>query len=326
MLYNISRSRLATLALALLVAGAVIWYGIGLLLASKPLSSEISTEVVDVRTGSSMWFVLRSLKSKSLIRQPFVSLVYLKLTGRTLQAGVYYLSPSQSEREILRIISKGEVSEHRITIPEGWRIEQIAQLLENRDIVKNSALLEAANGKEGKLFPDTYQFSLGVSAGEIVEKMMKNFEKRTEGLKVSDDQLIIASIIEREAKHDEDRAKMAGVYANRLRIGMPLEADPTVQYALDTERLKSLTAQKLKEFKFWQAPTGQQNKNFESPFNTYRHKGLPPGPICNPGIKSIKAALRTEQHDFYFFFNLRDGTTIYSKTQEEHDMNKAKFL
>lgn len=335
MLYNISRSRLATLALVVLVAGAVIWYGIGLLLATKPFSNEIKTEVVDVRTGTSMWFVLRSLKSKSLIRQPFWSLLYLKLNGRTLQAGVYYLSPSQSTREILRIISSGKVSEHRITIPEGWRIEQIAQLLENRNIVKSSALIEAAMGKEGRLFPDTYQFSLGVSAGEIVEKMMKNFEKRTEGLKVSDDKLIIASIIEREAKHDEDRAKMAGVYANRLQIGMPLEADPTVQYALDTERLKSLTApasaeasagrQKLKEFKFWQAPTADQNKNFESSFNTYRRKGLPASPICNPGLASIKAAINPEQHDFYFFFNLPDGATIYSKTREEHEANRARY-
>lgn len=311
-------------AIGLAALAAVSWYAVGIILAAKPRSSEISTEVVDVKQGTSTWFVLRSLKAKQLIHSPLHSLIYLKLTGRTLQAGVYYLSPSQTEREILRIISKGEVSEHRITIPEGWRIEQIGQLLEGRDVVTATSFSEAAKGKEGKLFPDTYQFKLGVSAQEIVDKMIATFDKRIQGLKVSDDVLILASIIEREAKRDEDRSKMAGVYANRLRIGMPLEADPTVQYGLDTERFKSLTVQRLKEFKFWQAPTAAQNKNFESAFNTYRRKGLPAGPICNPGLASIKAALNPEQHDFYFFFNLPDSSTIYSKTREEHDANRVK--
>ncbi len=330
--------------LIIVVAGvaalAVVWYVLLTALMARPVSGEIKTEVLDIKPGSSSWQTAKELKRKRLIRSSVQFWLNLKLTGRAVQAGIYYLSPSQSGREIMRVISKGEVSEYRITIPEGWRIEQIGQLLESRNIVTAAAFKEAAQGKEGKLFPDTYRLSLDFSAAEIAEKMTANFTKRTETLKLTDDKLIIASIVEREAKHDEDRPKMAGVYSNRLKIGMALEADPTVQYALDTERLKSpdalkgsgsrperrdLTAQGLKDFKFWQPPTAGQNKTFESLYNTYRHKGLPPGPICNPGLKSIQAALNPEKHDYYFFFNLQDGSTIYSKTRDEHDANRKKY-
>lgn len=308
------------------VAAAVLgWYVVLTALLSRPISREIKTEVLDIKPGSSSWQTARELKDKQLIRSTAQFWLNLKLTGRAVQAGIYYLSPSQSGQDIIRVISKGEVSEYRITIPEGWRAEQISQLLEERNISAAVAFNQAAQGKEGKLFPDTYRLSLGVSAAEIVEKMTANFAKRTEGFTLTDEKLIIASIVEREASRDEDRPKMAGVYSNRLKLGMVLEADPTVQYALDTERLKDLTPEGLKNFKFWMPPTAEQNKNFESSYNTYRRKGVPPGPICNPGIKSIQAALNPEQHDYFFFFNLPDGATIYSKTRDEHNANRAKY-
>ncbi|MFY9484679.1 MAG: endolytic transglycosylase MltG [Patescibacteria group bacterium] len=317
--------KILMIVLAGVAALAVVWYVLLTALMARPVSGEIKTEVLDIKPGSSSWQTAKELKRKRLIRSSAQFWFNLKLTGRAVQAGIYYLSPSQSGREIMRVIAKGEVSEYRITIPEGWRIEQIGQLLESRNIVTAAPFNQAAQGKEGKLFPDTYRLSLGISAAEIVEKMTANFAKRIEGLKLTNEHLIIASIVEREAKHDEDRPKMAGVYSNRLKIGMALEADPTVQYALDTQRLKDSTPQGLKTFKFWQPPTADQNKNFESLYNTYRHKGLPPGPICNPGLKSIQAALNPEKHDYYFFFNLQDGSTIYSKTRDEHDANRKKY-
>lgn len=314
--------------LIVLVTGAVAlvvgWYLAITALTARPISGEIKTQVIDIKPGSSSWQTAQQLKGKGLVRSAPHLWLNLKLTGRAVQAGIYYLSPSQSTREIVRVISKGEVSEYRITIPEGWRIEQIGQLLENRNIVTAAAFEAAARGKEGRLFPDTYRLSLGISAAEIAEKMTANFAKRTEGLTLTDEKLIIASIVEREASRDEDRPKMAGVYSNRLKLGIALEADPTVQYALDTQRLNDLTPEGLKNFKFWQPPTASQNKTFESPYNSYRRAGLPPGPICNPGIKSIRAALSPEQHDYFFFFNLPDGTTIYSKTRDEHDANRVK--
>jgi len=311
--------------IGLLLAVFIIWYGVQTVLMAKPLAKAIKTEVIDIKSGTSSWVVAKALKNKSLTRSAIHFFIYQKLTGAELVAGIYYLSPSQTPREIFRTIAKGKVSEYRITIPEGWRAEQIGQLLEQKEIISASSFSEAAKAKEGRLFPDTYRFRVGILPSEIVDKMTANFTKRIEGLKLTDEQLVIASIVEREAKHDEDRPKMAGVYFNRLKIGMVLEADPTVQYALDTERLKSLTAQKLKEFKFWSAPTAEQNKNFESAYNTYRRKGLPPGPICNPGLASIKGAINPEKHDYFFFFNLADGTTIYSTTRDQHDANRAKY-
>lgn len=317
--------KIFAIAIGAVAAALLGWYGVLLALTSRPISREIKTEVIDIKPGSSRWQTAQELKDKRLIRSAPHFWLNLKLTGRSIQAGIYYLSPSLSGREIMRLIAKGEVSEYRITIPEGWRAEQIAQLLEARNIVTAAAFNDAAQGKEGTLFPDTYRLSLGISGAEIVEKMTANFAKRTEGLALTNEKLIIASIVEREAKHDEDRPKMAGVYANRLRLGMALEADPTVQYALDTQRLKDLTPEGLKNVRFWQPPTSNQNKNFESPYNTYRKKGLPPGPICNPGIKSIQAAQSPEKHDYFFFFNLSDGTTIYSKTRDEHDANRKQY-
>lgn len=229
--------KIVVAGVAIAVAIFLVWYGVGVALMAKPLTSEIRTEVVDIRPKSSSWQTAKLLRAKGLIRQPFHFWLSLQLTGRKLQAGIYYLSPSQTEHEISRIISQGKVSEHRLTIPEGWRIEQVAQLLQGRNIVKASSFIEAAAGKEGKLFPDTYQFRVGVSADEIVSKMVANFDKRTQGLRPSKEDIILASIVEREAKHDEDRPKMAGVYKNRLTVGMPLEADPTVQHALDTKQI-----------------------------------------------------------------------------------------
>lgn len=315
--------------LIMVVAGvaalAVSWYVVLAAFMARPIGSEIKTQVIDIKPGSSSWKVVTELKGKRLIRSAPQLWLNLKLTGRAVQAGIYYLSPSQSTREIVRVIAKGEVSEYRITIPEGWRSEQIGQVLENRNIVTAAAFKEAAQGKEGKLFPDTYRLSLGISAAEIVEKMTANFAKRTEGLTLTDQKLIIASIVEREAKHDEDRPKMAGVYTNRLKLGMALEADPGTQYAVDSSAVAQLNSQELLSYQFWKPITAAQNKNFESRYNTYRHNGLPPGPICNPGIKSIQAALNPEKHDFYFFFNLPDGSTIYSKTRAEHDANRKQY-
>lgn len=320
-----NQRKIFSILIIVVAAGVLVWYGSLTALMARPLSGEIKTQVIDIKAGISSWQTTQELKDKRLIRSAPHFWLSLKLTGRAVQAGIYYLSPSQSGREIVRVISKGEVSEYRITIPEGWRTEQIGQLLENRNIAAAAAFNQAAQGKEGKLFPDTYRLSLGVSGAEIVEKMTANFAKRTERLSVTQETLVIASIVEREASRDEDRTKMAGVYRNRLRLGMALEADPGTQYAVDSSAVAQLDSQELLSYQFWKPITVNQNQNFESLYNTYRHKGLPPGPICNPGLKSIQAALNPEKNDYFFFFNLPDGSTIYSKTREEHNANRKKY-
>ena len=177
----------------------------------------------------------------------------------------------------------------------------------------------ASEGKEGYLFPDTYRISAKASANEIIEKLTNNFKQKTAG-DVSQDVLTLASIVEREAKQDNERAKIAGVYQNRINIGMKLEADPTVQYGKDTNNAKGLV-----DFKYWQPISLADYTGVDSKFNTYLNAGLPPAPICNPGLKSIKASLNPEKHNYYYFFHLADGTAIYSKNLAEHNANKLKY-
>lgn len=304
---------------------AVIWYRTELI---KPASKNSQAFAFEIKEGTASKIIANNLKEAGVIRSPLLFLTYVKLQGVALQAGFYTLDPQQSIIDIVSVIAKGKVSEYQVTIPEGWRSEQIAQLLEKEKIVSFEDFMKAAKGKEGRLFPDTYRLGLKITPEDIVAKMEKNYDRRLKdaGLtNVSDADLVLASIVEREAKHDEDRSKMAGVYKNRLAINMALEADPGTQYGIDSDAFLKLRVDELTSYEFWKPITSGQNKNFESPYNIYRHRGLPPTPIANPGIKSIKAALNPEKHNFYFFFNLEDGTTIYSKTRQEHDTNRKKY-
>lgn len=310
--------------IALLIVIAITWYRIGLVTPSTKQSQAIQFEIPQ---GTPSKTIANELKKQNIINSPGIFLFYIKLNGITLQSGLYTLDPSKPMTVIADNIGTGKVSDYQITIPEGWRAEQIAQVLAKQKIVSYQQFMEAAQGKEGKLFPDTYRLSVKTSADQIVAKLEKNFERRLKeaGIeKLSNDNLIIASIVEHEAKKDEDRPKMAGVYKNRLALGMPLEADPTVQYAVDSSTVAQLDSSAVLDYEFWKPITAEQNKNFESLYNTYRHKGLPPGPIANPGLKAIKAAVNPEKHNFFYFFNLNDGTTIYSKTRDEHDANRRK--
>ncbi|MBI3495601.1 endolytic transglycosylase MltG [Candidatus Berkelbacteria bacterium] len=302
------------------------WYTFELNRFTKPVGGSSVTQTVEITPKTSSWFVAQRLNEKGLIRSAAFFWLYQKLTGSSLQAGIYYANASQTGKQILNTIATGRVSEYRVTIPEGWRTEQIGQRLADRSIVAYADFVAAAAGKEGMLFPDTYQISVKATSSDIVAIMTKNFDKRLKeaGIdRISQSDLTIASIVEREAKRDEDRPKMAGVYKNRLAVNMALEADPTVQYAVDSVKLKQ--AVNPLTVKFWGAVGGDQVKNVESPYNTYRRSGLPSGPISNPGITSIQAAINPEKHEFYFFFNLPDGSTIYSKTRDEHNANRRKY-
>lgn len=301
------------------------WYRLELVSPAQKISTPVSFEI---KEGEPSKKIANQLNQAGLVHSPLVFLFYVKTNAITLQAGFYSLNKNQSIISITQKIGGGKVSEYKITIPEGWRIEQIGQLLHGKKIVGYSEFIEVAKDKEGHLFPDTYRFSVEATAKDIVAKMEQNFSRRLSKANIgnlSQQDLIIASIVEREAKHDEDRPKMAGVIKNRLAIGMRLEVDPTVQYGKDSQLIANLGADGLINYEFWKAISGVDTKTIDSPYNTYRHAGLPPTPIANPGIKSIHAAVNPEKHNFYFFFNLPDGTTIYSKTREEHDANRRKY-
>jgi UPF0755 protein len=202
-----------------------------------------------------------------------------------------------------------------VTIVEGKRREEIAKTLADAGICGYAEFLAASQKTEGTLFPDTYRFFPNTPASEIVAKMQDNYQTHIAALKPTREQMILASIIEREAVTDAERPQIAGVYTNRLAIDMKLDADPTVQYAKD-----SLAFSKLpnpQSYSFWSDITQDDYHGVKSSYNTYLSAGLPPGPISNPGIKSIMAAQNPTKSDYYYFLQ-KNGKILLSKTLNEH--------
>ncbi len=205
-----------------------------------------------------------------------------------------------------------------ITIPEGWRREQIATRLEQLKICSAADFMAASEGHEGHLFPDTYRFFQPTPATQVVTTLTNNFDDKTKDFSPTENQTILASIVEREAKYDSERTIIAGVYANRLAIGMKLDADPTVQYGKETNELMTANSTgPLTLYKYWQPITQDDYTGIISPYNTYLNAGLPPSPIANPGLASLAAATNPAKHDYYYFLH-KDGVLYPSRTLSEH--------
>ncbi len=292
------------ITLIIFIAISIFFY----LQVNTSISKTENNIAVEVKENDSTKEIAQELKEKGIIKYPTIFKYYSLLSGRHILPGIYYLSPNLKMSEIIDVLNEGKVSEKRVTIPEGWRREQIAEKLATEGIIEADIFISNTKELEGYLFPDTYQFGIENSPEDVTKKFVDDFNAKTTGLDVTYDDLILASIIEREAKHDEDRAKIAGVYKNRLAVGMKLNADPTIQYAIGD--WNTLTTSDL---------------SLDSPYNTYIYTGLPPTPICNPGLESIKAALNPAEHDYYYFINLADGSTIFSQTLEEHESNIEKY-
>lgn len=313
------------LLIGLLVVGFLIVFSV-VDFARRPVLADTSVDFqyFEVEKGRSIRSVGADLGESGLIRSSFAFYWVAKLEGVSIQAGHYKLSPSMSTDEILQKMASGEIDAFRITIPEGYRALQIAKLLEEKGDINQLKFVDAASGTEGTLFPDTYVISTNTEVTKIVRQMKENFEKRTEKLRPSYEQLILASIIEREAKDDDERTKIAAVYKNRTDNNMLLQADPTVRYALDSQAY--LKSHQL-NFDFWQPITKPDYQNLSSSFNTYKQKGYPPAPICNPGLKSIEAAVNPAKDfgDYFYFFHDKDGTIRFSKTFSEHQEQIQKY-
>lgn len=212
--------------------------------------------------------------------------------------------------EIKKFWQQQTKKETKITIPEGWTVKQIDDYLAEKQILSKGDFLAVAKEKEGYLFPDTYFLSEKPDASEIVKKMEDNFQQKTAGLNLTKDDLILASIVEKEVTTDEDRKTAAGVFKNRLKYNMALESCATINYVLGGNK-KILSREDLLT---------------ASPYNTYLHKGLPPGPIGNPGLAAINAALNPATTDYFYFLTGNDGKTYFAKTKTEQDQNKLKYL
>lgn len=247
---------------------------------------------------------------------------------KSLQAGHYKFRIGMTEKELIETINKGAVMYTTLTIPEGLYVTQIGELLEKNKLGSKAKFVELAKNyapyeymqtndpnvkykAEGFLFPSTYYFPVGVSEQEIIKSMVDEFNRQltpqmrkqaqAKGMDIRT-LVIKASLVEKEAKLDEDRPIIAGVFENRLKIDMPLQCDATVQYELGYAKFPLLFA----------------DLKIESPYNTYLHFGLPPGPIGNPGVESIKAVLNPAVNEYLFFVADKDGKYYYTKTFEEH--------
>ena len=293
---------------------------------NTPLDTHKKT-IFEVKTGERTFDVGSRLQNQCLIRSDWVFYLNAKIKGDPLLPGIYEISSDQTSVEIYRMIANGDTKIVKVTIPEGYRTEQIGKLLATKKIVDYNSFMAEAKQYDGKLFPDTYFLSPDNSVKEIVSMMTDNFKEKTNELNLSQEDLIVASIVEREATDDADRALIAGIYKNRIKKGMKLESDPTVRYALDDELLKTMTADEVVTFDFWkQKVILSQVRSFKSPYNTYYVTGVPAGPICNPGLKSIEDTINSQDSNYLYFLSDSSGKIYPSETLEQHNLRVKEIL
>lgn len=279
--------------------------------------------------------VTKILSENHIVRIPAEFLLFLKITGREsfIRSGRYQLQIYKNPIYVINKLIHGGRSDITVTIPEGLTLKEIAEILHNKNLIDNqNKFVELCNDRnfvkkiglnvsslEGYLFPDTYSFERDESPAMIVRKMVENLRNHVKTISnIPLDSLqtaiIIASLVEKEAKYNEERPVIARVFFNRLKSNRPLESCATVIYAKKLQN-PNLTITYLLE----------RDLKIDSPYNTYLHSGLPPSPICSPGINSIKAALFPADVDYLYFVAKGDGYHHFSKTYKEHLQAKEYY-
>ncbi len=288
----------------------------------KPVGSSDHKVEVKIVAGQSSTEIANNLESKGVINSSWSFRLYLKFKKLALKTGDYLIPANSTEVQVADIFSTGSHQVIKVTIPEGWRAEQIAAYLYDKAKIDPAEFLAKTKNLDGKLFPDTYDLSDTPTADEVITKMVDDYNIRTTGLVVNDNILSIASIVEREAANDADRAAIAGVFINRQKIGMKFESDVTVEFQKDTNNYPSFG---INNYRFWRALLSGETKTVVGPYNTYLYSGIP-GPICNPGLASIEATLNPTPSSYYFFIYGNDGKLHLAKTQAEQNANITKYL
>jgi len=243
-----------------------------------------------------------------------------------LYFGAHYIEQQRQARYDAAANEKKQ--DYAVTIVEGKRREEIAQQMAAAGICSYTDFMTASQNEEGYLFPDTYRFFKDTPAATVVKTLTDNFAKRTASLNPTEDDIILASIVEREAENDTDRPIIAGVYTNRLNSDMMLQSDPTVQYGKDSidnhsDLPNPVSTPTTASFKYWKPITQDDYHGVNSPYNTYLNTGLPPGPIANPGLASIKAAMNPASTPYYFFLYSKSGQLLLAKTYAQHQAQAA---
>ena len=313
---------------------ALIWVILGLFYfqASRPVSNNSQLQTFEIKPGMTLNKVAKKLSREGLIRSSsaFQAIALLQEKQKLIMIGEYNVSPSMLPTEILQRITSGKTILHPVTIPEGYRIIEIGDILVKNGLAdkgkfleqtKNTRLLKeiAADSLEGYLFPETYHFGKFTNERTIVKKMVDTFKERTlkqeflnraKEIGFSFHEIItLASLIEKETGKDSERKQISSVFHNRLKKNMLLQTDPTVIYAMEN----------------FDGNIKKRDLKIDSPYNTYRYKGLPPGPISSPGLKSIIAALYPANTSNLYFVSRQDGSHQFSSTLNQHNEAVQKY-
>ncbi len=300
---------------------SVFWWQNGVL----PVNSQNnSPKIFVVENGQGVREIANSLKKEGLIRYPVIFFLITKQTGldKKIQAGDFRLNPSMNAYEIAESLTHGTL-DIWVTIPEGYRAEEIADMLEEKIPNYDQSWRQTLNQNEGYLFPDTYLMPRDADVDTIISIFKNNFQTKYDSVKslktnnLSESQtLILASLVEREARLEEDRPLVASVIYNRLSIGMKLDIDATLQYILGYQE---------DEKRWWKKGLTNEDKKINSPFNTYTNPSLPPRPISNPGLSAIKAALNPAETNYLYYITDQNGKNRYATSLEGHNANIEKY-
>ncbi|PIP22779.1 MAG: hypothetical protein COX37_02200 [Candidatus Nealsonbacteria bacterium CG23_combo_of_CG06-09_8_20_14_all_39_17] len=309
----------------------------------KPFNLQGKEEVFVVEKGEGAKQIAKNLGEKGVIRNDILFILYVLKSGEAgkIKAGKYSLSSAMTISQIAEKLVKGEVMKEKIIILEGWSLRDIERELISKFLVQRTTSLwleiSAENVKsykedyeflkdapdsatlEGYIFPDTYEVDEGETTKSITRKALDNFDKKlTEDLRKEIKKqnksifeiVTMASLLEKEVRTSEDKKIVSGIFWKRISIGQPLQSCATVAYAIGVDK--------------WRY--SYEDTRTKSPYNTYLNQGLPIGPISNPGLESIKAAIEPEKSDYWYYLSDTEGKTIFSKTFEEHNIAKAKYL
>ncbi len=321
----------------LIVSFSFSWFYYQVYLPREP---SCENEIVFlIPKGESFFEIGDNLEKEGIISSSFYFKIYALLTGsfNRFQAGNYIFCTDDNIKNVSETMKRGDVAQKKVTIIEGWNIRDIAEYFESLNLADKEVFLRKMKssdfdylysfleekpketGLEGYLFPDTYFIPYSADVESIIELMLANFDNKLNTDLKSEiekqeksffDIITIASLIEKEVREYEDKRLVSGIIRKRLEIGMPLQIDATISY-ITGRRTTVISTDETK---------------IDSPYNTYKYRGLPIAPICNPGIESIKAALYPEESDYLYYLSKPDGETVFSRNHQEHVIAKNKYL
>lgn len=318
------KKRFIVLIALIIVAliGSYLFYSEG---ASPLVREDVPSKQFIIPKGESVRAIANQLEKEGLIRSSLVFFLIARYEGyaEKFQAGNFHLSPSMSARTIAETLTRGS-EDTWVTILEGWRNEEIAlELAKNLNIPEQEFL---NNANEGYMFPDTYLIPREASVSSVITMFENNFNSKVDETMKNDikkqgyslnDVVILASIVEREANAADDLPVVAGILRKRLEADWPLNVDASIQYALGYQQ---------QEKRWWKRSLTLNDLKLDSPYNTYTNKGLPPGPISNPGLAALKAVVYPKQTEYWFYLHDPKGGIHYARTNAEHEENISTYL